>query len=167
MVKLNRRKSGRNDKYRKRVSDEALAAALEATGGFQGMAARMLSLTPAAVCIRIQKSQKLQEHLDNIREDKLDIAETELMHLIREGNLGAICFYLKCKGKSRGFIEKTEVDQRVTVGSGVLIVPGVSNSVEEWEDMVKDMKNVTPHAQLPAPEEGNQHNAQNITLNRG
>ena len=60
MVKLNRRKSGRNDKYRKRVSDEALAAALEATGGFQGMAARMLSLTPAAVCIRIQKSQKLQ-----------------------------------------------------------------------------------------------------------
>jgi len=44
-----------------------------------------------------------------IEESMIDLAESKLMEMIKKGdNLGAICFFLKCKGKHRGYVEKAE-----------------------------------------------------------
>lgn len=46
------------------------------------------------------------------RDQTLDLAETKLRELINDKNLGAICFYLKTQGKSRGFIETQILDHQ-------------------------------------------------------
>ena len=45
--------------------------------------------------------------LDNV---VLDFAESQLHKQVGEGDTTAIIFLLKCKGKKRGYVEKTEVE---------------------------------------------------------
>ena len=51
---------------------------------------------------------------DNVQEALLDFTESQAMKLIEEKNTAMIIFYLKTKGKSRGYVERTEVDERST-----------------------------------------------------
>ena len=51
--------------------------------------------------------------LEEVKETALDIAEDKLMGLIRDGNLGAICFFLKCQGKHRGYVERQKIDANI------------------------------------------------------
>jgi transposase-like protein len=45
----------------------------------------------------------------DIEEGLLDLSEGKLRELVDDGNLGAICFHLKCKGKHRGWVERSEI----------------------------------------------------------
>jgi len=56
----------------------------------------------------------------------LDFTESKLMAKIQSGNLTAMIFYLKCKGKKRGWVER----QEVTGADGVPIANGVSAEEE-------------------------------------
>ena len=48
--------------------------------------------------------------VDEVREGLLDFAEHQLLSNIRDGKTAEILFYLKTKGKKRGYIERQEVD---------------------------------------------------------
>ena len=85
---------------------EQIEEALRANGGFISYAAKSLGITYQAVWNRIQKCPKLRQSYEEIRESYLDLAESKLLVKIREGDLGAICFFLKCQGKKRGYIER-------------------------------------------------------------
>lgn len=88
--------------------------ALRKSGGFVSKAALGLHVTPSNIYARIKRSPRLQEVKKQIDESYLDVAEHRLIKEINSGNLGAICFYLKCKGKKRGYIERQQVDTRHT-----------------------------------------------------
>ena len=45
---------------------------------------------------------------DEVREVKVDFVENELLKNIKAGNVTAQIFFLKCQGKSRGYIERVE-----------------------------------------------------------
>ena len=47
---------------------------------------------------------------DNVKEGLLDLAENKLLENINNNENVAIIFYLKTKGKSRGYIEKQELE---------------------------------------------------------
>lgn len=51
--------------------------------------------------------------IDEAQESLVDYAETKLHQSIMEGNLTATIFYLKTKGKNRGYIETQE--QQVSI----------------------------------------------------
>ena len=51
--------------------------------------------------------KKQVKELDNIA---LDFAESQLHKQINEGSTAATIFYLKTKGKSRGYIERQEIE---------------------------------------------------------
>ena len=57
----------------------------------------------------------------NVNEELIDFAESQLMEHISSGNLTAIIFYLKCKGQSRGYIEKY-VERKKSFQENELIV---------------------------------------------
>jgi len=48
------------------------------------------------------------EVIEETVELNLDTAESQLMSLIANGNLRAVIFYLKTKGKARGYVERVE-----------------------------------------------------------
>lgn len=48
--------------------------------------------------------------VEDISETALDVVESELFRQIKDGNVTAIIFYLKTKGKKRGYIEKLGID---------------------------------------------------------
>ena len=92
--------------------------ALRATGGFTTYAAKKLNVTYQAIYARIQKSPQLQRTLLEIRESYLDLSEHKLIQKIRDEDLGAIIWYLKCQGKGRGYREKDSeknIDEKETI----------------------------------------------------
>ncbi len=92
------------------LSEKQIKQALKAKAGFISQAAEALGVTYQAIYDRIKRSDDLGEYYRQIRETQLDMAESQLLKLIREGDLGAICFFLKCQGKARGYIEKERVN---------------------------------------------------------
>lgn len=47
--------------------------------------------------------------ISNAREELLDFAESVLFKKVREGHTAELIFFLKTKGKSRGYIERQEI----------------------------------------------------------
>lgn len=61
------------------------------------------------------KIQEFADAVGEVNESNLDYAESKLLSLIRNENPTAIIFYLKTKGKNRGYVESME--QNVNVNS--------------------------------------------------
>lgn len=61
--------------------------------------------------------------IDDIQDVALDFAESKLHQSIRNGSDTATIFYLKTKGKKRGYIERSEVDQTIKQEPIQLIFP--------------------------------------------
>ena len=99
-----------NGRKQKPLTIEQIENALRATGGFVSYAAKELNVTQSAISQRVKASPHLQKVQKEISEQYLDLAESKLLKKIKkQEDLGAICFYLKCKGKGRGYIERQEV----------------------------------------------------------
>lgn len=47
---------------------------------------------------------------DDVKEEQIDLAESELRKLVKSGNITAVIFTLKTIGKERGYIERTETE---------------------------------------------------------
>lgn len=92
-------------KKTKTTTIEDCMRALEATGGHVALSAQKLGISFQALYARIQRNKKLGTLYTDIRERSLDLAETKLWADVKKGRLGAICFYLKCQGKHRGWVE--------------------------------------------------------------
>ena len=67
------------------------------------------SITRQTLSKRIAASKHLREVCDEVVEQTLDWAESKLLELMAAGDKTAILFYLKCKGKKRGYTERQEV----------------------------------------------------------
>jgi hypothetical protein len=118
-IKLTPKKVGRKQP---KVTNEEIADALRKTHGIIAKAAALLSkeksdksdcnisITRSAVSQRIKKNIKLQEVHDEAVDALLDHAEDELFRKIFDGDMTAIIFYLKCKGKKRGYIERQSLE---------------------------------------------------------
>lgn len=55
-----------------------------------------------------EKYADLREALSEIEESLIDFSESKLLEQIQDGNLTAIIFHLKTKGKKRGYVETQE-----------------------------------------------------------
>ena len=61
----------------------------------------------------MHEDEDYKESAENITELAIDFVESRLFKQIREGSTTGAIFYLKTKGKNRGYIETTE--QRVKI----------------------------------------------------
>ncbi len=99
--------------------------ALEATGGFQAQAAKMLCIQRSTLNERIKNNPELQECLNDILESRLDLVESKLMLAIKDGKMAAIQYYLDHKGRNRGYGKESVTQQILTesVQQSVIILP--------------------------------------------
>lgn len=56
-----------------------------------------------------EKDTDFRTAIDSIAESCIDFAESQLFKQISEGNSTSTIFYLKTKGKKRGYVETTEI----------------------------------------------------------
>jgi len=61
------------------------------------------------------KDDDFRSAVEDIQNIALDFAESQLHKQIRDGNTSATIFYLKTKGKKRGYVER----QEITGGDGL------------------------------------------------
>ena len=55
------------------------------------------------------KDSNFKKDVDSIQDIALDFAESQLHQQIQAGNTAATIFYLKTKGKKRGYVERQEI----------------------------------------------------------
>ena len=73
------------------------------------------------------KDKEFASKVNEVVEGLLDFAEHKLLSNIKDGKTAEILFYLKTKGKARGYIERQEVD---TVGDKMFEVKIVKNETD-------------------------------------
>jgi hypothetical protein len=59
------------------------------------------------------QDKEFKQQVNEINESAIDHVESKLMQKIDEGETTAIIFYLKTKGRKRGYSEKIEVQETV------------------------------------------------------
>ncbi len=92
-----------------RRSEKEIIEAIAATGGMVALAAKRLGIARQTIHARAQRSSAIREAIGAAREEMLDEAETQLRRAVGEGQPWAVCFALKTIGKSRGYIERSEL----------------------------------------------------------
>lgn len=85
---------------------KSIEFALRTHGGNITDAAHFLGTTPKVLRQRVEKSEKLQGVIEEMVSQLLDYAENVVAQSIFAGNVGTSMWYLKTKGKDRGYSEK-------------------------------------------------------------
>ena len=116
-----------------RVTEAQIADALRACGGLFAAAAQKLGVNPSTVSRRVGASANLQAVVRESMDKRLDMAEAALMKAIDRGEPWAVCFFLKCKGKGRGYVERTEI---APVGANDAESPAAKLSDEELDRII-------------------------------
>lgn len=93
---------------KERFTIEMIAAALVKHKGFKTYAAKELGCSLSTIERRCAESRALQEVVRESRESMLDFAEGKLLTHIKENDVTSLIFYLKTKGKARGYSEKPD-----------------------------------------------------------
>jgi len=75
----------------------------------------------------LEKDSLFKSEIENIDEYVLDFVESKLFQNINSGNTAEILFYLKTKGKKRGYIERYEVDNTHTINTPILTINPISD----------------------------------------
>jgi hypothetical protein len=117
----------------RKFAPEEVAEALRAAAGIYSAAASLLRCSPTTVKNYVARYKSLQKVKEEIEQTTLDLAETKLVKALQDGNLTAVIFYLKCKGKARGFTERTEVTG--PDGAAVALVDVTTLSDEELQEL--------------------------------
>jgi hypothetical protein len=105
------RQASRSRGRKPKVLDKGeVIRALEAQGGRLTYAAKELNIHFRTLKRYINENDDVKEALIAIEEAMLDAAEATLREAIEEGNLKATIFYLKTKGKRRGYAEHDKQD---------------------------------------------------------
>ena len=92
---------------KKYTADGMISAIVEAEGNLT-QAAKILGCSRTTVHKYINDYATVKQAYHDINEQTLDFVEDQLMTQIKRGNITAIIFFLKTKGKHRGYVERQE-----------------------------------------------------------
>lgn len=85
----------------------------ESVGGNVSLACKNANIKSRTTFYRWMNDDAFKQEVESIDESYIDLAETQLRMAVSRGDMNAVFFLLKTKGKSRGYVEK--VEQEVSV----------------------------------------------------
>ena len=89
---------------------KAMIEALEKSLGVVTAACKSVGIGRTTHYMWMDQDPEYKRAVEDISDVALDFAETHLHKQIKEGSSTSTIFYLKTKGKKRGYIERQEVD---------------------------------------------------------
>jgi hypothetical protein len=101
------------------IKKRAMIEALEKTLGIVTQAANMVGIHRTTHYLWLEQDEVYKQAVEGITDIALDFAEGKLHQRIKDDSDTAIIFYLKTKGKKRGYIERSEVDMSGNVGVNI------------------------------------------------
>jgi|TARA_R100000700_G_C3177201_1_gene152290 predicted transcriptional regulator len=111
------------------IKKEILLKALEQSLGVVTVACKKSDIPRSTYYKWLKEDEEFKKQVKEIENVALDFAESQLHQQIQDNSTAATIFYLKTKGKSRGYVEKSELD--ITSGGNVLSKPSWINEDEE------------------------------------
>ena len=99
---------------RKRITDETILKVFKSKVANISATCDALNIDRSTFYDWRSKYPELGEKLKDVEEGLIDFAETRLYEKVNDGDLTAIIFYLKTKGKKRGYIEGQEINANVS-----------------------------------------------------
>lgn len=100
---------------------ELVLAAISGSGGVMTTIAERLNVHRATVWRWSKEDEEIAEAITEELESTLDLTESKLLKLIREGDGPSIRFLLTTKGKHRGYTKKIEMDGNLQHGGQVSV----------------------------------------------
>jgi hypothetical protein len=97
------------------IKKKAMIVALTRSLGIVTTACKSVGIDRSLHYRWMNEDKKYKKAVDDIADIALDFAESKLHNLIDKGDTSANIFYMKTKGKSRGYIEKTEVYHNINI----------------------------------------------------
>lgn len=97
----------------KKARQEAMLAALEKSLGVVSTASRLCGITRKTHYLWMREDPKYKAQVDDMAEVALDFAESQLHKNMQKGSDAAVIFFLKTKGKKRGYVEQQNFNLRV------------------------------------------------------
>jgi hypothetical protein len=92
------------------IKKEAMLQALENSLGVVTVACKKTETPRSTYYKWLKEDQEFAQAVKEIENIALDFAESQLHTQIKDGSTSATIFYLKTKGKKRGYIERSELD---------------------------------------------------------
>ena len=89
---------------------EALLKALEKSLGVVTTACKQFDISRATYYRWLEEDEEFASKAKSIQDVALDFVESKLFEQIQESSTAATIFYLKTKGKKRGYVERSELD---------------------------------------------------------
>ena len=127
--------SKNNKGHQEKFTPEQIIEALREMGGFVTKAADMLGCNYRTLENYFHKYPEILEARKEIDNGYLDLAEFELLKLVKDGDKDALKFYLKCKGKGRGYIEGVHnINQDMGDDNWLTFIKKTYGEAEDKED---------------------------------
>lgn len=98
------------------IKKKAMISALERSLGVVTIACKEVGIARKTHYEWYKEDEDYRNAVDDLADVALDFAESMLHKQIQEKDTTATIFYLKTKGKKRGYIERTEVDTEISGG---------------------------------------------------
>ena len=118
---------------------KAMIEALEKTLGIVTNACKMAGISRETHYRWLKEDDKYKEAVDGISDIALDFAESQLHLQIMNGEVSSTIFYLKTKGKRRGYIERQEVAHEGDVVKQITVNVLKASHVEELSNGVQQL----------------------------
>lgn len=109
------------------IQKKAMIEALETSLGIVSDACRKVGIVRQTHYNWMKNDEEYREAVKDIDNIALDFAESQLFRQIRDGEIPSTIFYLKTKGKHRGYVERSE--QQIEVTKPIII---------DWNDNQAD-----------------------------
>ncbi|MBP92915.1 MAG: hypothetical protein CMC55_02225 [Flavobacteriaceae bacterium] len=92
------------------IKKEAMLQALENSLGVVTVACKQTEIPRSTYYKWLKEDEEFAKAVKEIENIALDFGESQLHKQIGDGNTSATIFFLKTKGKKRGYVERQELD---------------------------------------------------------
>jgi len=95
---------------KKQQIKKAMIEALTQTLGVVTSACKIVGINRSTFYKYYNEDPKFAAEVNDIQEVAIDFAESKLYEQIKDSNTTATIFYLKTRGRNRGYVEKQEIE---------------------------------------------------------
>lgn len=122
----------------KRIPEKDFLYAIEKSMGNVSAAAKILGCSRQTVHSRINTVPRIKEAHEEFRQKAIDNAESALQSAVLNGEAWAVCFTLKTIGKSRGYVERQELEHFGRNEGAIEI--SITERLKKYEELFKEEK---------------------------